>query len=140
MAYIRGSPQEPRSSEEASEEEAESDEALARRLQAEEAQGRQPAVAKFRLMDRVEARYRDPNDRGGAYSPKFYAATVIEVRAPATRKRSHEYMLHWDDGTEDQLVQYQAPPRSPAAELECKLVLAWERGGNFPNLVRAMPG
>ena len=41
MAYIRGShPQEPRSSEEASEEETESDEALARRLQAEEQGGR----------------------------------------------------------------------------------------------------
>ena len=97
MAYIRGSPQEPRSSEEASEEEAESDEALARRLQAEE-QGR--PVARFKQMDRVEARYRDPNHRGGAYSPKFYLATVIDVIAPKTQKRSHEYMLRWDDGSE----------------------------------------
>ena len=90
-AMFRGSPrEEPRSSEEASEEETESDEALARRLQAEE-QGR--PVARFKELDRVEARYRDPNHRGGAYSPKFYLATVIDVIAPKTQKRSHEYML-----------------------------------------------
>ena len=114
---FRGSPrEEPRSSEEASEEETESDEALARRLQAEE-QGR--PVARFKQMDRVEARYRDPNHRGGAYSPKFYLATVIDVIAPKTQKRSHEYMLRWDDGSEDQLVleDYIRPaPEAPAAE------------------------
>ena len=60
-------PQEPRSSEEASEEETESDEALARRLQAEE-QGR--PVARFELLDCVEARYKDPELRGGTWSPR----------------------------------------------------------------------
>jgi len=118
MAYIRGSPQEPRSSEEASEEEAESDEALARRLQAEEAQGRRPQVAKFALMDRVEARYKDPELRGGTWSREYYAATVVDVLPPKTQKRPHSYMVHWDDGSEDQLVleDYVRPaPESPAA-------------------------
>ena len=82
MAYIRGSPpQEPRSSEEASEEETESDEALARRLQAEE-QGR--PVARFELLDHVEARYKDPELRGGTWSRDYYAAPVVAVsRTPA---------------------------------------------------------
>ena len=115
MAYIRGSPQEPRSSEEASEEEAESDEALARRLQAEE-QGR--PVARFKLLDRVEARYKDPELRGGTWSREYYAATVVDVLPPKTQKRPHEYMIHWDDGSEDQLVleDYVRPaPEAPAA-------------------------
>ena len=119
MAFITGSPsQEPRSSEEASEEEAESDEALARRLQAEEAQGRRPQVAKFALMDRVEARYKDPELRGGTWSREYYLATVVDVIAPKTRSRAHEYMLRWDDGAEDQLVleDYVRPaPEAPAA-------------------------
>ena len=102
MAYIRGSPpQEPRSSEEASEEETESDEALARRLQAEE-QGR--PVARFELLDHVEARYKDPELRGGTWSRDYYAATVVDVLPPKTQKRPHSYMLRWDDGSEDQLV------------------------------------
>ena len=118
MAYIRGSPQEPRSSEEASEEErppAESDEDYARRLQAEE-QGR--PVARFKLMDRVEARYKDPELRGGTWSREYYAATVVDVHPPKTQKRPHSYMIHWDDGSEDQLVleDYVRPaPEAPAA-------------------------
>jgi len=121
MAFITGSPpQEPRSSEEASEEEAptESDEALARRLQAEEEQGRQPAVAKFARMDRVEARYKDPDLRGGTWSREYYAATVVDVLPPKTQKRPHSYMLSWEDGSEDQLVleDYIRPaPEAPAA-------------------------
>ena len=58
MAYIRGSPrEEPRSSEDllGGGGGTEADDALARRLQAEE-QGR--PVARFKRMDRVEARYR----------------------------------------------------------------------------------
>ena len=116
MAYIRGSPQEPRSSEEASEEETESDEALARRLQAEE-QGR--PVARFELLDHVEARYKDPELRGGTWSRDYYAATVVDVLPPKTQKRPHSYMLRWDDGSEDQLVleDYIRPaPEAPAAE------------------------
>ena len=116
MAYIRGSPQEPRSSEEASEEEAESDEALARRLQAEE-QGR--PVARFKLLDRVEARYKDPELRGGTWSREYYAATVVDVLPPKTQKRPHSYLIKWDDGSEDQLVleDYVRPlvPEAPAA-------------------------
>ena len=106
MAYIRGSPpQEPRSSEEASEEETESDEALARRLQAEEEQGRpEERVARFKQLDCVEARYKDPELRGGTWSREYYAATVVDVLPPKTQKRPHEYMIHWDDGSEDQLV------------------------------------
>ena len=121
MAYIRGSPQEPRSSEEASEEEAESDEALARRLQAEEAQGRRPQVAKFALMDRVEARYKDPELRGGTWSREYYAATVVDVLPPKTQKRPHSYLIKWDDGSEDQIVleDYVRPaPEAPAAAHE----------------------
>ena len=119
MAYIRGSPQEePRSSETSSEEErppAESDEDYARRLQAEE-QGR--PVARFKLMDRVEARYKDPELRGGTWSRAYYAATVIDVLPPKTQKRPHSYMLSWEDGSEDQLVleDYIRPaPEAPAA-------------------------
>ena len=113
MAFITGSPsQEPRSSEEASEEEAparrgspppaESDLELARRLQAEEEQGR--PVARFKQLDCVEARYKDPELRGGTWSREYYLATVVDVIAPKTRSRAHEYMLRWDDGAEDQLV------------------------------------
>ena len=105
MAYIRGSPrEEPRSSETSSEEErppAESDEDYARRLQAEE-QGR--PVARFKLMDRVEARYKDPELRGGTWSREYYAATVVDVLPPKTQKRPHSYLIKWDDGSEDQLV------------------------------------
>ena len=115
MAYIRGSPQEPRSSEEASEEEAparqgspppaESDLELARRLQAEEEQGRpEERVARFKQLDQVEARYKDPELRGGTWSREYWLATVVDVIAPKTRSRAHEYMLRWDDGAEDQLV------------------------------------
>ncbi len=114
MAYIRGSPpQEPRSSEEASEEETESDEALARRLQAEE-QGR--PVARFELLDHVEARYKDPELRGGTWSRDYYAATVVDVLPPKTQKRPHSYMLRWDDGSEDQLVLEDYIRPAPAAE------------------------
>ena len=127
MAFITGSPsQEPRSSEEASEEEAparrgspppaESDLELARRLQAEEEQGR--PVARFKQLDCVEARYKDPELRGGTWSREYYLATVVDVIAPKTRSRAHEYMLRWDDGAEDQLVleDYIRPaPEAPAA-------------------------
>ena len=129
MAYIRGSPQEPRSSEEASEEEAparqgspppaESDLELARRLQAEEEQGRpEERVARFKQLDCVEARYKDPELRGGTWSREYYLATVVDVHPPKTQKRPHSYMLRWDDGAEDQLVleDYVRPaPEAPAA-------------------------
>ena len=124
MAYIRGSPpQEPRSSEEASEEETESDEALARRLQAEE-QGR--PVARFELLDCVEARYKDPELRGGTWSRKYYAATVVDVLPPKTQKRPHSYMLRWDDGSEDQLVleDYIRPAPAEPRERDGKRGLA----------------
>ena len=138
MAYIRGSPpQEPRSSEEASEEEAparqgspppaESDLELARRLQAEEEQGRpEERVARFKQLDCVEARYKDPELRGGTWSRKYYAATVVDVLPPKTQKRPHSYMLRWDDGSEDQLVleDYIRPaPEAPAAVLRLRLRL-----------------
>ena len=128
MAFITGSPQEePRSSETSSEEEAparrgspppaESDLELARRLQAEEEQGR--PVARFKQLDCVEARYKDPELRGGTWSREYYLATVVDVIAPKTRSRAHEYMLRWDDGAEDQLVleDYIRPaPAAPAPE------------------------
>ena len=99
---------------------AETDEEMARRLQAEEAQGRRPQVAKFALMDRVEARYKDPELRGGTWSREYYLATVIDVIAPKTRSRAHEYMLRWDDGAEDQLVLEDYIRPAPAAARETR--------------------
>ena len=155
MAYIRGSPpQEPRSSEEASEEEAparrgspppaESDLELARRLQAEE-QGR--PVARFKQLDSVEARYKDPELRGGTWSREYYLATVVDVHPPKTQKRPHSYMLRWDDGSEDQLVleDYIRPapaaaPPAPPRRSSCRLAERWSRPEGWRLLMAAADG